>query len=115
MGAGTKVPAAAREVIKFRTGDPLRRVLHARSLAGVPALTSTAASPEYLNDRLPPDRNRFFVDSMATCRLAPPTPAWPDVEQLVGDPVAQLQRGELAVDAAVRDLVPRVEALLQQG
>lgn len=115
LGAGSKAPAAAWEVLKFRTGDPLRRVLHARSLAGVPALKSTAASQEYLNDRLPVEWNRFFVDNMRTCRLAPPTPAWPEIEQTVGETVTQIQRGEVAVDAAVRDLIPRVEALLQQA
>jgi multiple sugar transport system substrate-binding protein len=115
MGAGIKSPAAAWEVLKFRCGDPLRRILHARSLAGVPALKSTAASSEYLNDRLPAEWNRFFVDQMATCRLAPPIAVWPDIEQTVGQSVTQILRGEIAVDAAVRDLVPRIEALLQQA
>lgn len=115
MGAGSKSPAAAWEVLKFRCGDPLRRILHARSLAGVPALKSTAASLEYLNDRLPPEWNRFFVDQMATCRLAPAIAAWPDIEQTVGQSVDGILRGEVAVDAAMRDLISRVEALLQQA
>jgi ABC-type glycerol-3-phosphate transport system substrate-binding protein len=113
LSATTKEPAAAWEVLKFRTGDGLRRLLHARGLGGVPAVKATAASPEYLNERLPPAWNRFFVDNMATVRLAPQTPAWTETEMTVGQTVQQVLRGEVAPPAALRDLVPRVNALLQ--
>jgi multiple sugar transport system substrate-binding protein len=113
LGNGTKEPAAAWEVLKFRTGDRLRRLLHSRGLGGIPALKATAASPEYLDERLPREWNQFFVETMATVRLAPPTPKWTDVVAMVGQTVQQLLRGEVAPAPALRDLVPRVNALLQ--
>jgi multiple sugar transport system substrate-binding protein len=115
LASTTPEPVASWEVLKFRTGDALRRLLHGRGLGGIPALKATAASPEYLNERLPPVWNQFFVDNMATVRLAPPTPAWPDVETTISQTVQQLLRGEVAPPAALRDLAPRVTALLAGG
>ena len=112
LAATTREPVASWEVLKFRTGDALRRLLHGRGLGGIPALKATAASPEYLNERLPTVWNQFFVDNMATVRLAPPTPAWPDVETTISQTVQQMRRGEVAPPAALHDLAPRVTALL---
>src|SRR6266511_4504320 len=53
LGSGTKEPAAAWEVLKFRTGDALRRALHAQGQGGVPAIKATATSQEFLNEKLP--------------------------------------------------------------
>jgi multiple sugar transport system substrate-binding protein len=112
LGSGTPHVAAAWEVLTFRTGDQLRRLIHARGLGGIPALQVTAASAEYLNERLPPEWNRFFVDNLPTVRLAPPTPKWTDVADAVGQTVGQILDGQVAPAAAVRDLVPRVNATL---
>jgi ABC-type glycerol-3-phosphate transport system substrate-binding protein len=113
LGAGTKEPVAAWEVLKFRTGDPLRRALHAQGQGGVPALKATAASKEYLNEKLPPEWNKLFVDTMNIVRLPPPTPKWSDIEPMVSQVYQQIQRGEVTPAAALHDLVPRVNALLQ--
>lgn len=113
MGSGTKEPVAAWEVLKFRTGDALRRALHSQGWGGVPAIKATATSQEYLNEKLPPEWNKLFVDSMSIVRLPPPTPKWSDVEPLVTQVYEQIQRGDVAPAAAMKELVPRVNALLQ--
>jgi ABC-type glycerol-3-phosphate transport system substrate-binding protein len=113
LSAGTKTPAAAWEVIKWRTGDALRREFLRTGNGGIPALKATAESPEYLNDKLPPEWNRMFIQTMNIVRLAPAIPQWNDITTLVGPVMEQIKRGEIAPATAVKDLVPRVNALLQ--
>jgi multiple sugar transport system substrate-binding protein len=113
LSAGTKAPAAAWEVIKWRTGDALRREFLRTGNGGIPALKATADSPEYLNDKLPPEWNRMFIQTMNIVRLAPAIPQWNDITTLVGPVMEQIKRGEIAPATAVKDLVPRINALLQ--
>jgi ABC-type glycerol-3-phosphate transport system substrate-binding protein len=113
MATATKEVPAAWELQKFRTGDAFRRAVHASGNGGVPALKTTANSPEYLNEKLPPEWNRFFVQAISTIRLAPAIPAWTDVLAEAGKAVTQIQNGEAAPASVVKDLVPRANALLQ--
>jgi multiple sugar transport system substrate-binding protein len=115
MGNDTKAPAAAWEVMKWRTGDAFRRELLRKGSGGIPALKATASSPEYLNDKLPPEWNRLFIQSLNILKMAPPTPAWTEVVALSGQAMTQVQRGEASPASAVKDLVPRVNALLQSS
>jgi len=50
---------------------------------------------------------------MNIVRLPPPTPKWSDLEPMVGQVYAQIQRGEVTPAAGLQNLVPRINALLQ--
>jgi multiple sugar transport system substrate-binding protein len=113
MANDTKAPAAAWEAMKWRTGDDLRRQLLRAGNGGVPALKATAESPEYLNDKLPPEWNRLFIQSMNIVRLAPPISQWPEINTTAAASVDQIKKGEVAPPAAMQDLVPRINNLLK--
>jgi multiple sugar transport system substrate-binding protein len=112
MGAQTKSPAATWEALKFRTGDSLRRELLKSGNGGIPALKTTANSQEYLNDKLPVEWNKMFTSTMNVVKLAPPIPEWSDVTAAAGMSVDQIKRGEVAPQTAMKDLVPRINAML---
>ena len=105
-------PNEAWEVLKWRTGDEIRRAFLSAGNGGVPALKATANSPEYLNDKLPVEWNKMFIQTMNIVKLAPPIPQWTDITNTVAAAVEQIKRGEIAPASAVKDLVPRVNALL---
>jgi multiple sugar transport system substrate-binding protein len=112
MGQETKAPAAAWEAMKWRAGDSIRREFLKSGNGGIPALKTTANSQEYLNDKLPVEWNRMFIQSMNIVKLAPPIPQWSDITAAVGMVVDQIKRGEATPGTAVKELVPRVNALL---
>ena len=112
MGAQTKAPAAAWEAMKWRTGDSLRRELLRSGNGGIPALKTTANSQEYLNDKLPVEWNRMFTSTMNVVKLAPPIPQWSDVTAEAGKSIDAIKRGDVAVQTAMKDLVPRINAML---
>ncbi len=113
MSTAAPSPAAAWAALKWRTGDSLRREFLRTGNGGIPALKVTAESPEYLNDKLPPEWNRMFIQNMNIVRLPPPIPQWPEITATVGQGVDQVKRGDLSPAAAVSDLLPKVNALLQ--
>ncbi len=113
MSTATPSPAAAWAALKWRTGNSLRREFLRTGNGGIPALKATAESPEYLNDKLPPEWNRMFIQNMNIVRLPPPIPQWPEITATVGQGVDQVKRGDLSPAAAVSDLLPKVNALLQ--
>jgi ABC-type glycerol-3-phosphate transport system substrate-binding protein len=113
MSASSTAPAATWATLKWRTGDSLRREFLRIGNGGIPALKATAESPEYLNDKLPPEWNRMFIQNMNIVRLPPPIPQWPEVTATVAQGIDQIRRGDLSPTAAVSDLLPRVNALLQ--
>jgi multiple sugar transport system substrate-binding protein len=113
MGNATKAPAAAWEAMKWRSGDTLRRELLRSGNGGIPALKPTANSLEYLNDKLPPEWNRMFIQTMNIVRLAPPIPQWTEISTTVAQTIDQIKRGDVAPASAVKDLVPRINALVQ--
>jgi multiple sugar transport system substrate-binding protein len=112
MSALTKEPAAAWEGLKWRTGDEIRREFLRTGNGGVPALKTTANSPEYLNDKLPVEWNKMFTQTMNIIKLAPMIPQYNDISTMVTQVMEQIKRGEVAPASAVKDLVPRVNALL---
>ena len=112
MGSQTKSPAAAWEAMKWRTGDNLRRELLRSGNGGIPALKTTAGSQEYLNDKLPAEWNRMFTSSMSVVKLAPQIPQWSDVIAEAGKSIDLIKRGDVTPQTAMRDLVPRVNAML---
>ncbi|HEU5316390.1 MAG TPA: extracellular solute-binding protein [Chloroflexota bacterium] len=112
MGSQTKSPAAAWEAMKFRTGDPLRRELLKSGNGGIPALKTTANSQEYLNDKLPVEWNKMFTSTMSVVKLAPPIPEWSDVTAAAGQSIDQIKKGEVSPQTAMKDLAPRINALL---
>ena len=113
MANDTKAPAAAWEAMKWRTGDELRRQLLRAGNGGIPALKATAESQEYLNDKLPPEWNRLFIQSMNIVRLAPAISQWPEINTTAAASVDQIKKGEIAPPAAMQDLVPRINNLLK--
>jgi multiple sugar transport system substrate-binding protein len=113
MSAASTAPAATWATLKWRTGDSLRREFLRTGNGGIPALKATAESPEYLNDKLPPEWNRMFIQNMSIVRLPPPIAQWPEVTSTVGQGIDQIKRGDISPSAAVSDLLPRVNALLQ--
>jgi multiple sugar transport system substrate-binding protein len=115
MAAETKSPAATWEAMKWRSGHELRLELFRSGNGGIPALKATANSPEYLNDKLPPEWNRMFIQSMNIVRLAPAIPQWPEINTTVAQAIDVIKRGEVAPPAAMKELAPRVNALLQSA
>lgn len=113
MATETKAPPAAWEAMKWRTGDDLRRELLRSGNGGIPALKTTANSAEYLNDKLPPEWNRMFIQTMNIVRLAPPIPQWTEINTTAGQVIDQIKRGDTAPASAVKDLKGRINALLQ--
>jgi ABC-type glycerol-3-phosphate transport system substrate-binding protein len=113
VSASTPSPAGAWAVLKWRTGDSLRREFLRIGNGGIPALKATAESPEYLNDKLPPEWNRMFIQNMSIVRLPPPIPQWPEITATVAPGIDQIKRGDVSPAAAVSDLLPKVNALLQ--
>ena len=55
----------------------------------------------------------MFIQNMNIVRLPPPIPQWPEITATVGQGVDQVKRGDLSPAAAVSDLLPKVNALLQ--
>jgi multiple sugar transport system substrate-binding protein len=112
MGSQTKSPAAAWEAMKWRTGDNLRRELLRSGNGGIPALKTTANSQEYLNDKLPVEWNRMFTSTMNVVKLAPQIPQWSDIIAEAAKSIDVIKRGEVTPQTAMKDLVPRINAML---
>jgi maltose-binding protein MalE len=90
----------------------LRRELLRSGNGGIPALKTTANSQEYLNDKLPAEWNRMFTSTMSVVKLAPQIPQWSDITAEAGKTIDAIKRGDVTPQTAVKDLVPRINAML---
>ncbi|MGL5909520.1 MAG: ABC transporter substrate-binding protein [Phycicoccus sp.] len=94
--------AAAAKFVAYATGRQGQTVT---ALGGrtVPSLRAVAESPAFLSPSRLPASSQVFLDAVPHLRHTPVTPAWPEVEDVVG---TQLQR-------AFQDGVPLDEVLAE--
>jgi hypothetical protein len=55
----------------------------------------------------------MFIQNMSIVRLPPPIPQWPEITATVAPGIDQIKRGDASPAAAVSEILPRVNALLQ--
>lgn len=93
---------AAARFIAYAVGQQGQTVT---ALGGrtVPSLRSVATSPAFLSPTRAPASSQVFLDAIPLLRHTPVTPAWPEVEDIIG---TQLQR-------AFEDGVPLDEVLAE--
>jgi ABC-type glycerol-3-phosphate transport system substrate-binding protein len=116
----TIIPVNAREqdaawrFVAFIEGKETKRKSVGTG-SSAPGRKSVAESPEYLDSYMPRATNKLFIDIVAkgqACTL-PGTPAWPDINTLLGQQIGAVQRGERTAATFVKDMVPQVNPLLK--
>ncbi|OLF19212.1 ABC transporter substrate-binding protein [Actinophytocola xanthii] len=88
LASGSDNAAAAARFVAYAVGTQGQTLT---ALAGrtVPSLRSVATSPAFLSPSRAPASSQVFLDAIPHLRHTPVTPAWPEVEDVIG---AQLER-----------------------
>jgi len=75
ISARSKVKDAAWQWVKFYVSEEAQRIL-GEYKRGIPCMKRIANSPAFLNEKLPPENERVFLDQMASARDLYPSLAW---------------------------------------
>jgi multiple sugar transport system substrate-binding protein len=103
MNARSKVKEAAWRWMKFYAGAEGQRIL-GEWKRGIPVMKKTANSPAFLNENLPPENERVFLDQMQWAHDLYPGLAFPQRIEIMGREVELALRGDKPVSDALSDL-----------
>jgi multiple sugar transport system substrate-binding protein len=113
VGSQTKYPEAAWEVAKWLTSTEFQKLHYKQGIGGVVARNSTLRSEEYLTSAIPRKWNEYFARGQEDLRRWPPTPKWPDAQQVIDADLGPLNQGQANARTVTAALVPKVNALLR--
>jgi multiple sugar transport system substrate-binding protein len=113
VGSQTRYPEAAWEVAKWLTSTEFQKLHYKQGIGGVVARNSTLRSEEYLTSAIPRKWNEYFARGQEDLRRWPPTPKWPDAQQVIEADLAPLNQGQANARTVTAALVPKVNALLR--
>jgi multiple sugar transport system substrate-binding protein len=102
----TKNKDAALAFMQFITSQPAQ--LDFASTGQMSVLTELGTSPDV------PDYFPVFEKQLQTAQPRTPSPAWPKIDEAIGDAVLQVLMGEAEAQAALDDAAGTVDGLLAQ-
>ncbi len=112
MPAAGQQKAAAWQLIEFANGSVGQTII-ARSGRTVPSLRAVATSAAFLDPTAPPQSSHIFLDSIATLRAVPLSPAWAEIEDLAGAELTRAFYGQVDLDTAIAEAIRRTTPLWQ--
>lgn len=113
VGSQSKRPPAAWEAAKWLTSTEFQQLHYQQGIGGVVARHSTLRSEAYLTSAIPRKWNEFFARGQDDLRRWPPTPKWPDVQQVIDEDMGALEAGQATARAVTAAIVPKVNAILR--
>jgi multiple sugar transport system substrate-binding protein len=108
-----KHPDAAWEFIKYALSEEAQKKLAELGFA-IPVLKSVAESPSYLNPSSPIDQ-KVFLDALAYAHTKPSFKGYDEWSTVVGDSLVPVWTGEKTIDAALDEIVPAADAVLEKN
>lgn len=108
-----KYPDAAWEFIKFALSEDAQKKLAELGFA-IPVLKNVAESPAYLNPSSAVDQ-KVFLDALAYAHLKPSFKGYDEWSTTVGDSLIPVWTGEKTIDAALDEIVPAADAVLEKN
>ena len=113
VASSAQDPAAAAEFIAYATGQQGQTIT---ALGGrtVPSLRSVATSPAFLSPARPPASSQVFLDAVPLLRHTPVTPAWPEVEDVIGTQLERAFEDGVPLDEVLAEIATQADPLLAQ-
>ncbi len=111
ISASTRHPDAAWRLTAFFSGEEAQRLL-AKSGTSIPALKSVAESADFLEAGVPKVDRRVFLESLKWARTLPFTPATARWGEALLKALDRVWLGEQSPAEAMREVVPKVDAIL---
>ncbi|MGW5049509.1 ABC transporter substrate-binding protein [Actinokineospora sp. NPDC004072] len=102
---------AAARFIAYATGEQGQTIT---ALGGrtVPSLRSVATSPAFLSPTRAPASSQVFLDAIPHLRHTPVTPAWPEVEDVIGDQLERAFTEGVPLDEVLAEIQAQADPLL---
>lgn len=79
----------------------------------VPSLRSVATSPAFLSPVRAPESSQVFLDAVPALRHTPVTPAWPEVEDVIGTQLQRAFEDGVPLDEVLTEIREQADPLLQ--
>ncbi len=113
VASSAQDPAAAAAFIAYATGRQGQTIT---ALGGrtVPSLRSVATSPAFLSPARPPASSQVFLDAVPLLRHTPVTPAWPEVEDVIGTQLERAFEDGVPLDEVLAEIATQADPLLAQ-
>lgn len=104
---------AAAKFVAYAVGQQGQTVT---ALGGrtVPSLRSVATSPAFLSPARPPASQQVFLDAIPLLRHTPVTPAWPEVEDVIGTQLQRAFEDGVPLDEVLAEIQKQADPLLQR-
>lgn len=104
---------AAAKFIAYAVGQQGQTVT---ALGGrtVPSLRSVATSPAFLSPARPPASSQVFLDAIPLLKHTPVTPAWPEVEDVIGTQLQRAFEDGVPLDEVLAEIQKQADPLLQR-
>jgi multiple sugar transport system substrate-binding protein len=104
--------AAAAKFVAYAVGQQGQNVT---ALGGrtVPSLRSVATSPAFLSPTRAPASSQVFLDAIPHLRHTPVTPAWPEVEDVIGTQLQRAFEDGVPLDEVIAEIRKQADPLLQ--
>ncbi|HEY0640119.1 MAG TPA: sugar ABC transporter substrate-binding protein [Pseudonocardiaceae bacterium] len=105
--------AAAARFVAYAVGRQGQTVT---ALGGrtVPSLRSVATSPAFLGPSRPPASSQVFLDAIPLLRHTPVTPAWPEVEDVIGTQLRRAFEDGVPLDEVLAAVREQADPLLRR-
>ena len=79
----------------------------------VPSLKAVATSPAFLSPTRAPESSQVFLDAIPVLRHTPVTPAWPEVEDVIGTQLQRAFEDGVPLDEVIAEIRAQADPLLQ--
>jgi multiple sugar transport system substrate-binding protein len=114
VASGSANRAAAAKFVAYAVG---RQGQTLTALAGrtVPSLRAVATSPAFLSPSRAPASSQVFLDAIPHLRHTPVTPAWPEVEDVIGTQLERALTDGVPLDEALAEIRAQADPLLRAG
>lgn len=105
--------AAAAKFVAYAVGRQGQTIT---ALGGrtVPSLRSVAESPAFLSPTRAPASSQVFLDAIAHLRHTPVTPAWPEIEDVIGTQLRRAFLDGVPLDEVLTEIQKQADPLLRR-
>ncbi len=113
VAGSARDPQAAADLVAYATGQQGQTIT---ALGGrtVPSLRSVATSPAFLSPARAPASSQVFLDAVPLLRSTPVTPAWPEVEDVIGTQLQRAFEDGVPLDEVLAEVRAQADPLLAQ-
>lgn len=114
MSKDTKHADAAWEFIKFALGESGQTRMTELGFA-VPIYKSVAESPVFLKQKSAAINQQVFLDAIGYAKAKPAFKGYEEWAAVIGDGLVPVWNGEKTIDAALDEIVPQADEVLQRN